>query len=54
MAEGVATTTAMLKLAEDYHVELPICNAVDLMVNKGEDAEKVLSDLFLRSIKPEF
>ena len=54
LAEGVATTTAMLKLAEEYHVELPICNAVDLMVNKGEDAEKVLSDLFLRSIKPEF
>lgn len=54
LAEGVATTGALLRLAEEYQVELPICNAVDRMVNKGEDAEKILSDLFLRSIKQEF
>lgn len=54
LAEGVATTGALLRLAEEYQVELPICNAVNRMVNEGEDAEKVLSDLFLRSIKQEF
>jgi glycerol-3-phosphate dehydrogenase (NAD(P)+) len=54
LAEGVATTSALLKLAEEYHVELPICTAVDRMVNRGEDADTILSDLFLRSIKQEF
>ena len=54
LAEGVATTGALLRLAEQYHVELPICTAVDRMVNQGEDAKDVLADLFLRSIKVEF
>ena len=54
LAEGVATTTALLKLGEKYSVDLPISHAVDDVVNGGKDAERVLSDLFLRSIKMEF
>ncbi|MDD5953285.1 MAG: NAD(P)H-dependent glycerol-3-phosphate dehydrogenase [Oscillospiraceae bacterium] len=54
LAEGVPTTGALLRLAAEHGVELPICNAVDRMVNKGEDADTILSDLFLRSIKEEF
>lgn len=54
LAEGVATTTALLKLSSDYKVELPICCAVNEVVNVGRDAGQVLSDLFLRSLKTEF
>lgn len=54
LAEGVATTSAMLLLGERYGVELPICSAVDLVINGGMDPKEVLSDLFLRSVKMEF
>jgi glycerol-3-phosphate dehydrogenase (NAD(P)+) len=54
LAEGVATTTALLRLGEEYRVDLPISRAVDAVVNRGKDPNKVLSDLFLRSIKREF
>lgn len=54
LAEGVATTAAMLMLGERYRTELPICGAVDRVINRGEDPNRVLSDLFLRSIKMEF
>lgn len=54
LAEGVATTTALLKLGEQYHVELPISRAVYSVVNAGKEPNRVLSDLFLRSIKMEF
>lgn len=54
LAEGVATTSAMLLLGERYGVELPICRAVDRVINGGENPGEVLSDLFLRSVKMEF
>ena len=54
LAEGVETTKAMLVLGERYHADLPISNAVDRVINKGEEPNRVLSDLFLRSIKMEF
>ena len=54
LAEGVATTAALLKLGRDYGVDLPICRAVNSVVNDGKDPERVLSDLFLRSLKMEF
>ena len=37
-----------------YGVEMPICNAVDAVVNRGEDPDQVLLDLFMRSLKKEF
>lgn len=54
LAEGVATTRAMLRLGEQYGVELPICKAVEAVIHSGQAADKVLSDLFLRSQKAEF
>ncbi len=54
LAEGVATTTALLKLGEQYNTELPICKAVDAVINGRKEPNRVLSDLFLRSIKMEF
>lgn len=54
LAEGVATTTALLRLGREYQVELPICQAVNSVINEGKEPNRVLSDLFLRSIKKEF
>lgn len=54
LAEGAATVTALLKLGDDYGVDLPICHAVDDVIHGGKDAARVISDLFLRSIKMEF
>ncbi|ARP49966.1 MULTISPECIES: NAD(P)H-dependent glycerol-3-phosphate dehydrogenase [Caproicibacterium] len=54
LAEGVPTVTALLRLGSQYRVELPICQAVDAVLNGGQDANKVLSGLFLRSLKMEF
>lgn len=54
LAEGVATTTALLRLGAQYGEELPICKAVDSVINGGNDPNRVLSDLFLRSLKMEF
>lgn len=54
LAEGVETTKAMLTLGEQYREELPISDAVDRVINQGEEPNRVLSDLFLRSIKMEF
>lgn len=54
LAEGVSTTRALVKLGERYHVDLPICKAVDAIVNRGENPQQVLSALFIRSLKEEF
>jgi glycerol-3-phosphate dehydrogenase (NAD(P)+) len=54
LAEGAATTTALLRLGKEYKVELPICKAVDAVIHGGEEPQSVLSDLFLRSLKMEF
>ena len=54
LAEGVATSSAMMKLKEKYDTELPICTAVYDVVIGSKDAEEALTDLFLRRIKGEF
>ena len=54
LAEGVRTSRALVKLGERYHVDLPICKAVDAVVNQQANPRKMLSDLFVRSIKNEF
>lgn len=53
LAEGVDTTKALVKLGEQYAVDLPICCGVNRILNGDETAREVLSDLFLRSIKSE-
>lgn len=54
LAEGVFTTKAIVKLADEHKVDLPICNAVNDVVNLGKDPLVKISDLFLRKIKHEF
>ena len=54
LAEGVATLEALQKLAHQYNVELPICNALYQIIIKGESPSEALIDLFMRPIKFEF
>lgn len=54
LSEGVPTASALVKLAELHNVDLPICNAVNLIINHKADPKKCLSELFLRSTKKEF
>lgn len=54
LAEGVATSRAMIALSEKLDVDLPIVKAVDSILTGKMSPEEVLSSLFLRSIKNEF
>lgn len=54
LAEGYYTVQALVNLAKQYDVELPISNAVYNILYKGEDAQEALGGLFARSIKREF
>ena len=54
LAEGVATCRALVKLAEQYHVEMPIAQTVRAMMSGEIDDQKALEVLFSRSIKNEF
>ena len=54
LAEGYYTVRAMLDLGRQYHVELPICQAVyDILYEKADPAT-VLQTLFARGLKGEF
>jgi glycerol-3-phosphate dehydrogenase (NAD(P)+) len=54
LAEGVATTESMIKLANDLNVELPITRAVYSVLIDKRDPKEVLGELFMRDIKTEF
>ncbi len=54
LAEGVSTCRAIMKLSEDYNVELPICRAVYQVIFENADPQKTLNSLFSRDIKSEF
>ncbi len=54
LAEGVSTVEALKYLAQQYEVELPICNAVYEIIFENKDAKEILLDLFLRPVKFEF
>lgn len=54
LAEGVDTSKALVYLGEKYNVDLPICNAVNNVINGKSNSKDSLSKLFLRSIKEEF
>ena len=54
LAEGVATLEALQKLAHQYHVELPICDALYQIIIQGQSPSETLIDLFMRPIKFEF
>ena len=54
LAEGYYTADAMVRLADKYHVELPITRAVYDILYNGADIDETLNRLFTRQIKPEF
>jgi glycerol-3-phosphate dehydrogenase (NAD(P)+) len=54
LAEGVSTVKALVKLSREHNLEIPICEAVNKIVNEGYDPKEVLLNLFLRPLKSEF
>ncbi len=54
LAEGVATSGALVNLGKKYGVDLPISEAVHNAVSGKASPEEAISGLFLRSLKTEF
>ena len=54
LAEGVDTSKAMVKLSEDYDVDLPISHSVYTMLFENADPQSVLASMFDRENKYEF
>ena len=54
LAEGYATTRALVMLGEKTGLDLPICNAVYRILYEGSDPRVELDKLFKREIKREF
>lgn len=54
LAEGVSTAKALNLLSKRFNIDLPICHAVHSIIEQHLNPHKVLSNLFLRSIKYEF
>jgi len=54
LAEGVDTSKAMVKLAKDYDVDLPISTAIYKMLFEGKDPKQELEAMFDRENKFEF
>jgi glycerol-3-phosphate dehydrogenase (NAD(P)+) len=53
VAEGVPTTKAVVELARQFKVEMPITEAVHAVLFEGRDVIRALSDLMSREPKPE-
>jgi len=54
LAEGYYTVKAMMSLAEQYQVELPICRSVYEILYEEKEPALALNELFGRSLKDEF
>lgn len=54
LAEGFYTVKALMKLQEQYRVELPICSGVYGILYEGRDPQQVMNALFTRSLTNEF
>lgn len=54
LAEGYYTAAALHRLAQEHHVELPICETVYRVLYEGRDVKEALGALFHRSLKKEF
>lgn len=53
LAEGVYTVEALMDIAREYHLEMPICAVVYDIVHKQKDPREELLKLFLRDKKTE-
>ena len=54
LAEGVSTSSALMRLARQSNTELPICNAVYRMLYENVSPTDALEQLFIRNLKKEF
>jgi len=54
LAEGVATTSAMLKMASELNIELPITQSIYDILNNISTPKQILDQLFARENKKEF
>ncbi|MBQ7968460.1 MAG: NAD(P)H-dependent glycerol-3-phosphate dehydrogenase [Clostridia bacterium] len=54
LAEGYYTVKAILKLASEHNVDMPICSAVYNVLYNGNDIDAEFRELFTRSLKNEF
>ena len=54
LAEGVPTAKALVKLGEEYDVDLPICKTVYSVLYENKRPDEALRELFARSAKGEF
>jgi glycerol-3-phosphate dehydrogenase (NAD(P)+) len=54
LAEGYYTVKAMINIAKEKNVELPICETVYNILYNNKEPREELDKLFLRSIKKEF
>ena len=53
IAEGVYTASTMISLARQLNVDLPICSAVDGVLNHSNDIDASINTLLLRPLKLE-
>ena len=53
VVEGINALPAAMRLAETYHVELPIMEAVNAIVKHGADPMETVAQLMARDKKPE-
>ncbi len=53
LTEGVATSKVVMAMAEELAVDLPVCSAVNDILNKGLDVDIVIEDLLSRPIRTE-
>jgi glycerol-3-phosphate dehydrogenase (NAD(P)+) len=53
VTEGVHTASALKKLAQDHKIEMPICEAVNKILNEGASVTEVVKDLLARPFRDE-
>lgn len=54
LAEGAATVKALMKLSEEYHVEMPISKLVYDVIYNNANPTDAMNALFTRDVKTEF
>ena len=54
LAEGASTVKALIRLGQEYGVDLPICHVVDSVLYHNMQPDQALNSLFSRSVKGEF
>ena len=53
VVEGINAIPAAVRLKKEYNVDMPIIDAVDAVINKGELPKDVIKSLMIREKKNE-